>query len=606
MKNTNINYLLAATFCFVCSLLLALGLAGTASAITFTNINGPGGTCNSGIPPGFCNDVGIDYSQLTGNLVTTLFPNAGTGLFNVDRATGIHTAIPGAPAGSVIDETKVATVRVAGPACSSQIFPVGTIFTGNGLPGQIVIFPPGGPSTTLLLQGTSLTLPGTITEDAVLRGGFFQDRFCAAGSDLFVVSGSGTPHDTIGGNAWRVHPTGAGTFAVTHIVRIFAPGSTTGRAHLEGIIVVPNDSANYGPWAGKIVTGDEDRINVGSPVTAIINGSNPKIYAVDPTTGACSQNSSGSNSSSCSGTFTITGAVPNPEDFDFIEGDFYGNAYNNNGSDTTGNPKGAVLKASLLDFDLSKGNILVTQEYPQTAGDHTAISITSCADAGLNSGLYQFRWNGTSFVSTQITRSGNRPVLCQWEHVTFVPTSDVTIVKSPDGNSFKVGDNINFTIVVTSTGPGTATSVKLTDPLPKPGNLTTWTVDSFSSTGIITPAPTAASCNIDVNQQLTCNLGAMAAGATFTVKVKTTTAGGANSEACTANKGRVDNTATVTADPAISKSDPGFWTCTAPPQLAVLKTPDGGTFNQGDQVSFTIVVSNPAPALARPQPPMWC
>ncbi len=75
----------------------------------------------------------------------------------------------------------------------------------------------------------------------------------------------------------------------------------------------------------------------------------------------------------------------------------------------------------------------------------------------------------------------------------------------------------------------------------------------------------------------TCNLGAMAAGATFTAKVKTTTAGGANSDACTANKGRVDNTATVTADPAISKSDPGFWTCTPPPQLAVVKTPDGGT-----------------------------
>jgi uncharacterized repeat protein (TIGR01451 family) len=92
----------------------------------------------------------------------------------------------------------------------------------------------------------------------------------------------------------------------------------------------------------------------------------------------------------------------------------------------------------------------------------------------------------------------------------------------------------------------------------------------------------------------------MAAGATFTVKVKTTTAGGANSDACTANKGRVDNTATVTADPAISKSDPGFWTCTPPPQLAVVKTPDGGTFNQGDQVSFTIVVSNPAPAGAAP------
>jgi uncharacterized repeat protein (TIGR01451 family) len=33
-----------------------------------------------------------------------------------------------------------------------------------------------------------------------------------------------------------------------------------------------------------------------------------------------------------------------------------------------------------------------------------------------------------------------------------------------------------------------------------------------------------------------------------------------------------------------------------PAQLAVVKTPDGGTFNQGAQVSYTIVVSNPAAA----------
>jgi len=57
----------------------------------------------------------------------------------------------------------------------------------------------------------------------------------------------------------------------------------------------------------------------------------------------------------------------------------------------------------------------------------------------------------------------------------------------------------------------------------------------------------------------------MAAGATVTVKVSTNTAGGANSAACTANNGRVDNTATVTADPTISKSDTGFWTCKPPP-----------------------------------------
>src|SRR4029077_3344482 len=192
-------------------------------------------------------------------------------------------------------------------------------------------------------------------------------------------------------------------------------------AHLEGIIVVPNDPA-YGPWAGQIVTGDEDRTNVGSPVTAIINGTNPKIYAINPTTGVCIQNSLVAQTSSCTGgtPFDIIGPVPHPEDFDFIEGDFYGNAYNNNGSDTSGSKKGAILKAFSSDFDSTKGNILITQEYPQTSGDTSQIPITSCtnnvdASTGLaNSGLYQFLFMGNNtFQSTQIPRNpGDSTILC--------------------------------------------------------------------------------------------------------------------------------------------------------------------------------------------------
>jgi hypothetical protein len=311
MAFRKINHVLAWMFYFVCSLLLAL--PGMATAITFTAISGPGGNCTIGSPGGFCNDVGIDYSQLTGNLITSEFPNGSlVGLFNVDRITGIHTPVANAPAGSIFDETKVATVRVKGPACSSQSFPVGTIIAGTGNPGEIIIIPPGGPSTTITLTGPSVSIgPGTtITEKAVLRGGFFQDRFCAGGTldlngvrgtpgDLFVVSGDGDPISGEGGNVWRVTP-GA---VMTHIAQIFKPGQPKVRAHLEGVIVVPNDPDTYGPWAGKIVTGDEDRINDGTPVTAIFNGTNPKIYAVDPTTGSVLSNGSG---------FTITGPVPQP------------------------------------------------------------------------------------------------------------------------------------------------------------------------------------------------------------------------------------------------------------------------------------------------------
>jgi uncharacterized repeat protein (TIGR01451 family) len=55
--------------------------------------------------------------------------------------------------------------------------------------------------------------------------------------------------------------------------------------------------------------------------------------------------------------------------------------------------------------------------------------------------------------------------------------------------------------------------------------------------------------------------------------------------------------AIATADGGLTAQDSGSLTCTPPPpQLKVVKTPDNGNFTQGSQVSFTMVVSNPAPS----------
>ena len=549
---------------FASSLLLAAGLAGTAAAITFSQII-----------PTFDYDVGIDYSALTGRLVTSVnFNTQGNpvNLEDVNPFTGTRTSISGFA--NRPEELKLATARAVVGAGCPQNAPVGTIFASNGDSDttQVVnmISPAGGanPSGAVL---ASVTLTG---ETSSLRGGFYFDYRCvitaARGTPntnyLVVVSGDESPSATVGGNVWLIPINSGPTFGTPILLKsIVKPnpfGAGTIPAHLEGVIVVPNDP-KYGPWAGQIVTGDEDRRASGP----IVNGTTPKIYAINPSTGVCQSSSNGFASTSCPTTFNITGPVPHPEDFDFIEGDFYGVAFNN--SVTSSPVQGRILKASLLDFPISNGDILITQEYPQTPGDSTPIPVATCNDVGPNSGLYQIRWDAGSsnFVSTQLSRSGTTPVLCQWEHVTFVPASDLTIVKTPDGSSFNIGGQIDFTVVVTSVGPGAASNVVLTDPLPTPGNLTTWAVDSVSSTGLITPAPSIASCSINAAQQLTCNIGSMVAGATFTVKVKTTTAGGANSAACTANNGRVDNTATVKADGPITKTDTGFWTCTPPANL---------------------------------------
>jgi uncharacterized repeat protein (TIGR01451 family) len=163
-----------------------------------------------------------------------------------------------------------------------------------------------------------------------------------------------------------------------------------------------------------------------------------------------------------------------------------------------------------------------------------------------------------------------------------------TLVKSPKNATYTIGQNINFTMVVTSTGPGVAANVVLNDPLPTLGNLNHWT---------LTTNPGGA-CTISVANVLNCPFGNLASGQTRTVVVATDAVGGANASACPGGQ-KLNNTATLTGTGLPTLTDTGDWICT-PPQLQVVKTPDNGTFDQGGQVSFTIVVSNPAPAGASP------
>src|SRR5439155_31231 len=139
------------------------------------------------------------------------------------------------------------------------------------------------------------------------------------------------------------------------------------------------------------------------------------------------------------------------------------------------------------------------------------------------------------------------------------------------------GDNISFTMVVTSTGPGTANNVVLNDPLPTLGNLNHWT---------LTTNPGGV-CTISAANVLNCPFGNLANGQSRTVVVATDAAGGANISACPGNQ-KLNNTATLTGTGLPTLTDTGDWICT-PPQLQVVKAPDNGTFDQGGQVSFTFV-----------------
>ena len=156
----------------------------------------------------------------------------------------------------------------------------------------------------------------------------------------------------------------------------------------------------------------------------------------------------------------------------------------------------------------------------------------------------------------------------------IVNCADIGITKVADATSVSAGDAVGFTITVSNSGAGTATGVTLSDPLPAG---LSWA-----------ESPDKSECSIS-SGTLSCNIGTLATGASFTVHVSATTAA--------TNCGTLNNTATVTTtnDGSANASASVTVNC---PDVKVEKT-GNGTVNAGDQVSFTITVTSLGPGTAK-------
>jgi uncharacterized repeat protein (TIGR01451 family) len=152
-----------------------------------------------------------------------------------------------------------------------------------------------------------------------------------------------------------------------------------------------------------------------------------------------------------------------------------------------------------------------------------------------------------------------------------VDCPDIEVVKTADEGTIDAGDTAAFTIVVTNNGPGTATDVTLSDPLPAG---IAWTEDSDF-------------CEITAGV-LTCDFGDMASGASYTVHVT----GETDAEDC----GDLVNTATVAAsnEPAANEGNNSSEAtitvnCAA---IDVDKVADAEQVDAADPIGFTITVTN--------------
>jgi hypothetical protein len=295
--------------------------------------------------------VGIDYSDPLKSLLISvhsptgetnnfvrLYTNSSNQLI-LTNWSGVH----GAP-----DEVKLATVKS----------------TVNGFTNGDMFFGSDTNVGWLSADGTRSNLTwctltnGVVTNALVLRGGLYVDQTGIWTNNLIAVA-SDESYILDQKGVWQVdgqqHPTLVANITATH---------------LEGAITLPNTNA-WGPWAGKILTGDEGaRDEVGN--------SKPIIYSID-TNGVVSGYNLGIA----------------PEDFDIIPAnqDLYCTFQD---SATIAKLPGALLSNYV-------GDLLITQE-----GSYYGPGT-----------LFFVHWDSSAnnFVIRSITSPNGEKI----EHVTFAP-----------------------------------------------------------------------------------------------------------------------------------------------------------------------------------------
>ncbi len=297
---------------------------------------------NDGPPPAltlvsistsFNQPIGIDYHEPTNTVVMSVnYPTGNPLTFERVELTGEHR--PFSALTGVAEEVKIATVRSGG----NRGFVVGDLFTGNGVDGQIMRISEDGAKVI----NPWVDLPGN--DNGLLRGSLYVDRTGVFGGDLIAV--------TTRGEVWRVTPEGVPT-------RI----AVISQVHLEGLVVVPDKPARFGPLAGKILAGGEET---------------HLVYAI-----------------AADGTVAEHKLDVDVEDIDIVGAreNFFGVEYGN----------GTILGANAAQWAKLAGDVLLVQEHV-TAG---------------SSGLFRAKWNGTQVIAEPIPLSQTSRPVGQWEHVTF-------------------------------------------------------------------------------------------------------------------------------------------------------------------------------------------
>jgi len=151
----------------------------------------------------------------------------------------------------------------------------------------------------------------------------------------------------------------------------------------------------------------------------------------------------------------------------------------------------------------------------QNATIVAVINATTTAAAACSSGGFQNTATGSASGVSNVTASARTTIACP----------NLSIVKTPDaqgdaGYSVTPPGTATFSITVSNSsaaGTGTANNVTLIDTLPEG---LTWTANN--TTECVNPIGTVTGSDSKTHQRLVCNIGSLAAGASFTVTVSAT------------------------------------------------------------------------------------
>jgi uncharacterized repeat protein (TIGR01451 family) len=230
---------------------------------------------------------------------------------------------------------------------------------------------------------------------------------------------------------------------------------------------------------------------------------------------------------------------------------------------------------------LNCGPVLVPFGTTQSGSTFT-VHITSTTDATTGgvcpggSGVV----NNTASVAT--TNDGSD----QSSASTCVAAPAIHIVKTADAAQVNAGDPIGFTLTVSNSGTGDAYGVSLSDPLPTNAGLA-WQIAGQGAGwgGTCAIAAGTLSCG-----PMTVPAGTTQSGSTLTVHVTSTTTS-ATGGMCPGGDGVVNNTASVSATNDGSDQSSAS-TCVAGASVQIVKTADADQVTAGDEIGFTMTVSN--------------